>query len=65
MKIEPIKPIINKIPKRMKQSETNPSCVEVLEYEEIQNGYYFGEDGLVGKINEIINWINIKDNQLL
>jgi len=62
MKIEPITPIINRTPKRWKPSKENPLVVEVLEYEEFQNGWNFGEGGMVGKLNEIIEHINSKDD---
>lgn len=57
--IEPIKPIINKFPKKWKQSEKNPLCVEVTEYEEFQNGFDYGEEkDLVGKLNKVIEVLN-------
>lgn len=57
--IEQIKPLINKFPKKWKQSEENPLCVEVIEYEEFQNGFDYGEEkDLVGKLNKIIEVLN-------
>lgn len=57
--IEPIKPIINKIPTKWEQSEESPLAVKVIEYEEFQNGFDYGEEkDLVGKLNKVIEVLN-------
>ena len=65
MRIEPIKPRINEIPIEWEQDKENPLCFKVIKSEKQQNGWDFGENGLVGKLNEIIEWINSKNDQLL
>ena len=62
MEIEPTRPIMNKVPKKYKKLPPNTPYVQVEEWEEFQNGWDFGEGGLVGKLNEVIGWINNKSN---
>ncbi len=57
--LEPIKPLMQRTPKRCEPSKENPMLVTVLEYEEFQNGWDYGEEkDLIGKINKIIERIN-------